>query len=115
LEGTFFARDTKAPTFGFELEGDPFLVRHELKLRDTGGSQTKFQNAEKELLDHNWTTHYFKDIVPYHNFANTSPPKTASPILRRVPIRKYSANRSFNSGNLAIDFPVRISPTIEGD
>jgi hypothetical protein len=23
-----FARDTKAPTFGFELEGGPFLVRH---------------------------------------------------------------------------------------
>jgi hypothetical protein len=30
-------------------------------------------------------------------------------------MRKYSANPSFNSGNLAIDFPVRISPTMEGD
>jgi|SRR5579864_4655322 len=86
------------------------------KRRGASGSSTsgQFQNGEKELLDH-WTIHYFKDIVPYHSFANTSPPKTASPTLRRVPIRKYSANRSFNSGNLAIDFPVRISPTIEGD
>jgi hypothetical protein len=45
---------------------------------------------------------HFKDIVPYQGFARTSPPRTASPILRRVPMRKYSANRSFNSGNLAI-------------
>lgn len=28
-------------------------------------------------------------------------------------MRKYSANRSFNPGNLAIDFPVTISPTID--
>src|ERR1700687_3004683 len=58
---------------------------------------------------------HFKDIVSYQSFARRSPPRTASPILRRVPMRKYSANRSFNSGNLAIDFPVRISPTIDGD
>jgi len=30
-----FARDTKAPTFGFELEGDPFLVRHASPRRAT--------------------------------------------------------------------------------
>src|ERR1035438_1788255 len=54
-------------------------------------------------------------IVPYQSFARTSPPITASPMLRRVPMRKYSANLSFSSGNLAIDFPVRISPTIDGD
>ena len=58
---------------------------------------------------------HFKDMVPYQSFARTRPPRTASPILRRVPMRKYSANLSFNSGNLAIDFPVRISPTIDGD
>ncbi len=34
-----------------------------------------------------------------------APQATASPTLRRVPIRKYSANRSFDSGKLAIDFP----------
>lgn len=57
---------------------------------------------------------HLKDTVPYQSFARTSPPITASPMLRRVPMRKYSANRSLSSGNLAIDFPVRISPTIEG-
>src|SRR5260370_39046113 len=57
---------------------------------------------------------HFKDIVPDQSFARSSPPRTASPILRRVPMSKYSANRSFNSGNLAIDFPVRISPTSDG-
>ena len=31
------------------------VTRNQLKLRDTGGSQGTFQNAEKELLDHNWT------------------------------------------------------------
>jgi hypothetical protein len=74
-------------------------------------------SRNKRLRNESWKTpvDHFKDIVPYHNFANTSPPTTASPILRRVPIRKYSANLSFSSGNLAIDFPVRISPTIEGD
>ena len=59
---------------------------------------------------------HFNDIVPYESFANTNPPSTAIPMLSKVPIKKYSANRcSFNSGNLAIDFPAKISPTIEGD
>jgi hypothetical protein len=58
---------------------------------------------------------HFRLIVPYQSFARTSPPITASPMLSRVPMRKYSANLSFSSGNLAIDFPVRISPTIDGD
>src|SRR5437016_588285 len=35
-------------------------------------------------------------------------------MLSTVPIRRYSANLSFNSGNLAIDSPVRISTTMEG-
>ena len=40
---------------------------------------------------------YFKDMIPYHNFTNTSPPRTTSPILSSVAIRKYSANRSFTA------------------
>src|SRR5215831_17482512 len=54
-------------------------------------------------------------MVPYHSLTNTRPPTTASAMLSNVPIRKYSANFAFNSGNLAIDFPVRINPTMEGD
>src|SRR5215831_7638739 len=54
-------------------------------------------------------------MVPYHSLANTKPPTKASATLSSVPIRKYSANFAFNSGNLATDFPVRINPTREGD
>ena len=58
---------------------------------------------------------YFSKMLPYHKWAKMRPPTTASAKLSRVPIKKYSAKRGFNSGNLAIDFPVRMSPTMDGD
>ena len=43
-----------AGTTGLEPAASAVTVtRNQLKRRDTGGSQRTFQNAEKELLDHN--------------------------------------------------------------
>ncbi len=47
-----FARDTKAPTFGFELEGDPFLVRHRSPRRQ--GTATKVNTIQACQLNEAW-------------------------------------------------------------
>src|SRR6516165_4333103 len=58
---------------------------------------------------------YFSKMLPYQSFVSINPPRTASVMLSKVPIRKYSAKRSFKSGKRAIDLPVRIRPIREGD
>src|SRR2546428_9353737 len=57
--------------------------------------QEQLNEIRRRLLS--WFSHtrmvkdsdHFKDIVPYQSFARTSPPRTASPILRRVPMKIF--------------------------
>src|SRR5260370_32877500 len=53
-----FVRDTKAPTFGFELEGDPFLVRHASRRRAKAPRRVFTRHPHDQLtnrLRHRWS------------------------------------------------------------